>query len=241
MFKYESHLGADSPCRITQGVDLHDHDVPPSRVAWEAAAGQDWRQLQVAVGVTGGPGSEREGATVTVIDTDELAKRNARFADGGSFADLKLMPSGSLTVIGCVDPRVDPSDVFGLKPGEAAVIRNVGGRVTPTTLRTLEMLSKVVQARTGGPRPGDVHYAVLHHTDCGITDLTAFPELLADYFGVPAGDLDAKAVTDPVAAVRVDAEILKQRLPAGVFVSGLVYDVATGLIDVVVPPARVEA
>ncbi|MER5804149.1 carbonic anhydrase [Streptomyces mirabilis] len=172
-----------------------------------------------------------------MIDTDELAKRNAGFADGGSFANLKLMPSGSLTVIGCVDPRVDPSDVLGLRLGEAAVIRNVGGRVTPATLRTLEMLSKVVQARAGGPRPGDFHYAVLHHTDCGITDLAAFPELLADYFEVPAGDLDAKAVT----AVRVDVEILKQKLPAGVFVSGLVYDVATGLIDVVVPPARVEA
>ncbi|MFE2070575.1 carbonic anhydrase [Streptomyces sp. NPDC059467] len=176
-----------------------------------------------------------------MIDADELAERNAGFADGGSFAGLKLMPSGGLTVIGCVDPRVDPSDVLGLKLGEAAVIRNVGGRVTPETLRTLGMLAKVVQARTGGPRRGDVHYAVLHHTDCGITDLAAFPELLADYFEVPAGDLDAKAVTDPVAAVRVDVESLKQKLPAGVFVSGLVYDVATGLIDVVVPPARVEA
>ncbi|MFE2162873.1 carbonic anhydrase [Streptomyces lydicus] len=210
-------------------------------MAEEAAAIQDWRQLEVPVGVTGGPGSEQEGATGTVIDTNELAKRNAGFADGGSFADLRLMPSGSLTVISCVDPRVDPSDVLGLKLGEAAVIRNVGGRVTPATLRTLGMLSKVVQARTGGPGPGDNHYAVLHHTDCGITDLAAFPELLAEYFEVPAGDLDAKAVTDPVAAVRVDAEILKQKLRAGVFVSGLVYDVATGLIDVVVPPARVEA
>ncbi|WP_317441190.1 hypothetical protein [Streptomyces collinus] len=63
----------------------------------------------------------------------------------------------------------------------------------------------------------------------------------SNYFDVPATDLAAKAVTDPVAAVRVDVEILRQRLRAGVFVSGLVYDVATGLIDVVVPPARVEA
>jgi carbonic anhydrase len=176
-----------------------------------------------------------------VIDTDELAKRNAGFADGGSFADLKLMPSGGLTVFGCVDPRVDPSDVLGLKLGEAAVIRNVGGRVTPATLRTLEMLAKVVQARTGGPRQGSVHYAVLHHTDCGITDLAAFPELLADYFEVPIADLDAKAVGDPFAAVRIDVDVLKQTLPTGVFVSGLVYDVATGLIDVVVPPTRLGA
>jgi carbonic anhydrase len=176
-----------------------------------------------------------------VIDASELATRNARFADGGSFAELTLMPSGSLTVIGCVDPRVDPADVLGLELGEAAVIRNVGGRVTPAVLQTLGMLSKVVQTRTGGPGPNDNHYAVLHHTDCGITDLAAFPELLADYFEVPAGDLDAKEVTDPYAAVRVDVQILRGTLRAGVFVSGLVYDVATGLIEVVAPPARVEA
>jgi carbonic anhydrase len=208
-----------------------------------AAAVQDEGQPQAdAAAFTGGAGPEPEGVVVTVIDTNELAERNAGFADGGSFAGVGLMPSGGLTVIGCVDPRVDPSHVLGLGLGEAAVIRNVGGRIVPATLRTLGMLSKVVQARTGGGGPGDYHYAVLHHTDCGITDLDAYPELLAGYFEVAAaGELDAKAVMDPVAAVRVDVGILRRNLRAGVFVSGIVYDVATGRIEVVVPPARVEA
>lgn len=175
-----------------------------------------------------------------MIDTDELTRRNAGFADGGAYAGLGLPPSGSLQVIGCVDPRVDPSDVLGLELGEAAVIRNVGGRVTPAALRTLGMLSKVAQARAAGPGRRVIHYAVMHHTDCGINDLVAFPELLAEYFEVPAGELVGKAVTDPVAAVRGDVDILKQRMQAGAFVSGLVYDVATGLIDVVVPTAQVE-
>jgi carbonic anhydrase len=176
-----------------------------------------------------------------VIDADELAERNAGFAATGSFAGLRLVPGGGLTVIGCVDPRVDPSDVLGLELGEAAVIRNVGGRVTPATLRTLGMLAKVMQARTGGAGSGVTHYAVLHHTDCGITDLAAFPDLLAEYFEAPTSALGAKAVLDPVAAVRVDVEILRQNLRAGVSVSGLVYDVATGLVDVVVPPTPVQA
>ena len=67
----------------------------------------------------------------------------------------------------------------------------------------------------------------------------AFPDLPAEYFEVPAGDVAAKAVTDPAAAVRVDVEVLRGRVPAGVSVSGLVYDVATGPIEVVVPAARV--
>jgi carbonic anhydrase len=176
-----------------------------------------------------------------MIGTDELVRRNAEFAAMGSAAGLKLAPRGSLQVIGCVDPRVDPAHVLGLELGEAAMIRNVGGRVTPATLRTLVMLAKVVQANSDGRPRGDFHYVVLQHTGCGIRSLTAFPDLLAEYFEVAAGDLEAQAVTDPFAAVRVDVGILRQALPAGVFVSGLVYDVATGLIEIVVPPARVAA
>jgi carbonic anhydrase len=103
------------------------------------------------------------------------------------------------------------------------------------------MLAKVVQAHSDGPPPSDFHYVVLQHTGCGIKDLAPFPDLLAEYFEIPARDLAAKAVTDPAAAVRVDVELLRPALRAGVFVSGLVYDVATGLIETVVPPARVTA
>ncbi|MGH3247767.1 MAG: hypothetical protein ACRDOI_16420 [Trebonia sp.] len=49
-----------------------------------------------------------------MIDTDDLIRRNATFADGRSFADLTIRPGGNLRVIGCVDSRVDPSDVLGL-------------------------------------------------------------------------------------------------------------------------------
>lgn len=72
-------------------------------------------------------------------------------------------------------------------------------------------------------------------------DLAVFPEVLAEYFEIPVSDLDTKAATDPAASVRVDVDVLKRRLSAGVFVSGFVYDVATGLIKTVVPPARVES
>jgi carbonic anhydrase len=46
-------------------------------------------------------------------------------------------------------------------------------------------------------------------------------------------------VTDPYEAVAVDVAALKANpnLPGGFMVSGLVYDVAKGTIDTVVPPA----
>ena len=85
----------------------------------------------------------------------------------------------------------------------------------------------------------DFYLIVLHHTDCGITCLAGDSDMLTDYFEIPREELEAKAVPDPRAAVVVDVASLRATpaLPGEWLVSGLVYDVATGLIDIVVTPA----
>jgi carbonic anhydrase len=172
---------------------------------------------------------------MTTFDT--LLERNQEFAAHHFLKDLSMMPTLRAIIIGCVDPRVDPAHVFGLGPGEAIVIRNVGGRITPATLQTLGMLGEIAQ-REGGP-PAGFHLVVLHHTHCGIAHLDQHHDLLASYFGIGKESLLAKAITDPRAAVAVDVAALKAipALPLNWLVSGLVYDVATGLVEVVVPPA----
>jgi len=60
--------------------------------------------------------------------------------------------------------------------------------------------------------------------------------MLSAYFEVEHL-LAAQAVSDPRAAVALDVVALRaETRVAGVRVSGLVYDVATGLIDTVVKP-----
>jgi carbonic anhydrase len=77
----------------------------------------------------------------------------------------------------------------------------------------------------------------MHHTDCGMTDLAPYPELLAEYFEIPQGELASKSVSDPVGSVRMDVETILDNIHGINFlVSGLVYDVATGRVDVVVAP-----
>jgi carbonic anhydrase len=140
-------------------------------------------------------------------------------------------------IVGCVDPRVDPTLVLGVQQGESAVIRNVGGRVTPATLRTMTMLAKVGEANGGGHHAGDWNLVLLHHTDCGMTDLARHTELLAEYFEIPSDRLGEKAVSDPYVSVQVDVDVILRHLRGARFlVSGLVYDVSTGLVEVVVPP-----
>ena len=164
------------------------------------------------------------------ISSGELVRRNAAFAATGAFADLAFPTSETLQVLGCVDSRVDPGDVLGLELGEGVVMRNIGCRITPAALRSWALLGRLSQ----GQPPGG-HLVILHHTDCGITRLAAYPDQLAAFFEIPAEELEAKAVADPYAAVRIDAALARQALPPGRLVSGLVYDVATGLIQIVDP------
>ena len=166
-----------------------------------------------------------------IISSDDLVRRNAAFAATGAFAGLPFPTSDTLQVLGCVDSRVDPGDVLGLELGEGVVMRNIGGRITPATLRSWALLGRLGQGQP--PRSG--HLVILHHTDCGITRLTDYPEQLAAFFEIPADELESKAVADPYAAVRVDTAIARHTLPPNRLVSGLVYDVATGLIEIVDP------
>ena len=142
-------------------------------------------------------------------------------------------------IIACVDPRVDPRDILGFTPPEAVVIRNIGGRVTPAVFETMGLLDRVAQVEGEVPGAGEaVNLIVLHHTDCGSMRLAASPDLLATYFGIDPAEVPAKAVTDPRTAVAVDVATLKSAsfLPATWIVSGLVYDLHTGALDVVVRP-----
>src|SRR5258705_11890164 len=165
------------------------------------------------------------------ISTPELVQRNATFAVGEAFKVLPFPTNPPLRVIGCVDSRVDPSDVLGLKLREAVVMRNIGGRVSPEALRSWALLGRLGARQSAS----EGHLAILHHTDCGIRRLHSYPEQLAAFFEIPEADLGSKAVEDPYASVKIDVDMARHRLPPDLLISGLVYDVDTGLIEVVVP------
>jgi carbonic anhydrase len=162
----------------------------------------------------------------------KLIQGNAGFSTHRFASGLKIIPSLKIFVIGCVDPRVDPSHILGLDLGEAAMIRNIGGRVTPSVLDELVLLRKLTQAASGDFDQGWT-FVVLQHTDCGILRMQGERARLATFFGVDEGSLGAKSVADPYAAVQVDVAALRSAdgLPDGMHCVGMVYDVNTGLIE----------
>ena len=168
---------------------------------------------------------------------DELLRRNRKFADQHDVAGLTMMPTARTIIVGCVDPRVDPAVVLGVELGEAVVIRNIGGRITPTTTRTLALLATI--ARSGGTQPGaGWELLVIHHTDCGITRLLDYPDALAAELGTSPEALDRESITDPRASLTVDLAALRANplLPSGLIVSGLLYHTDTGRLETLAAP-----
>jgi carbonic anhydrase len=176
---------------------------------------------------------------------DSFLQRNKEFAvqqsaEGTLMPFLpRAMPKVKAIIIGCADMRVDPAHILGTKPGEAVVLRNIGGRITPGLLEQMGLLGRIGQVAGEIPGGGgEFHLIVLQHTDCGITRLAGDPAMLAHYFQIPESDVSAKAVLDPRAAITMDVAALRAipALPGAWLISGLMYDVATGLVEIVVPP-----
>ena len=181
---------------------------------------------------------------------DKMLQRNKAFAAEQSAAGTlmpslsKALPNVKAIIVTCADMRVDPAYILGIEPGDAVVIRNIGGRVTPGLLEELGLLGRIGQVAGEIPGGGgEFHIIVMHHTDCGTTQLLGDPALLAHYFQITENQLATKAVKDPRAAVAVDVALLRAvpALPAQWLISGLVYDVATGLVEVVVAAAPLRA
>jgi carbonic anhydrase len=181
---------------------------------------------------------------------NSFLQRNKDFAAQQSAAGTlmpslpRALPNVKAIVIGCADMRVDPADILGIKPGEAVVIRNIGGRITPGLLEQLGLLGRIGQVAGEIPGGGgEFHLIVLQHTDCGITRLAGDPAMLARYFQIQEGEVKKKTVTDPRAAVTADVALLRAipAVPSAWLISGLVYDVATGLVEIVEPPALIRA
>ena len=136
---------------------------------------------------------------------DSMLKRNKDFAAQQSAAGAlmpslpRALPDVKAIIVGCADMRVDPAHVLGIKPGEAAVIRNIGGRIIPGLLEQLGLLGRIGEvAREIPGGGGEFHIIVLQHTDCGITRLTGDPAMLTRYFQIQQGELKNKKVTDPL-------------------------------------------
>jgi carbonic anhydrase len=178
-----------------------------------------------------------------MTDLDQLLDRNKHFATTQAHQALPISPRRGVCVITCLDPRTDPADLLELELGDAAVIRNAGGRVTQAVIDDLAFISYLSETilKPEGPM---FEVAVIHHTKCG-TSFLANADFRRNFAAHVDGDeaaLATEAVTDPVQTVRHDVELLRSSavLSPKIRVSGHVYDVDTGVVTTIMPGSLIR-
>jgi carbonic anhydrase len=174
---------------------------------------------------------------MTPANIDPALERNRTFAAADSQEGATVFPSLRLFVVTCLDPRVDPAHFLGLGLGDAMVVRNVGGLVTREVINDVAYIGLMAESMLpDGPL---FEVAVIHHTQCGSGALAddTFRARYAERIGVEESTLREHAVLDPAATVTRDVERLRSApaISPRISVSGHVYDVATGLVETVLP------
>jgi carbonic anhydrase len=169
-----------------------------------------------------------------------LLERNRVFASDPDAREgmprLPFIPNQNLYIVTCIDPRVDPAQILGVRLGEAIVQRDIGGRITPALIRDIAYIGYLVD--TKAPEGPYFEVAVIHHTDCGST-LLADDELrhgFAERIRTDERALADTPVLDPARTVQTDVNrvLWAEEIPQSVRVSGHVYDVHTGLMTTIV-------
>ncbi|MDT4989102.1 MAG: carbonic anhydrase [Micromonosporaceae bacterium] len=154
--------------------------------------------------------------------TDELLANAARYASTFDQGGLPLPPARGIAVLACMDARLNPYGLLGLREGDAHVIRNAGGVVTSDGLRSLAISQRLL---------GTTEIILIHHTDCGMLTFTddAFKTGIEAETGIKPS-WAAEAFSDLDADVRqsIGRILADPFIPHKESVRGFVYDVRTG-------------
>jgi carbonic anhydrase len=161
-----------------------------------------------------------------VPDFNDLLAANEAFAADFTLGGFDGVAHAGVAIVTCMDSRIDPLRMVGLRHGDAKIFRNPGGRVTPQALEALVL---------GVHLLGVERILVVPHTRCAMA--SASEQELRERVGASAG-MDASwqsfnVVEDQAAALHDDVQKVRAHplIPDTVLVGGFLYDVDTGRLD----------
>lgn len=157
---------------------------------------------------------------------DDLLEANRAFADAFSLKGFDGIAKAGVAVVTCMDSRIDPLGMLGLKPGDAKIFRNPGGRVNEPALEALVLAVHLLNVN---------RIVVIPHTKCAMAAQTE-DELHArinELTGTDSTWQRFHVVDDQRKALRTDLMKVRSHPLIGerAEVGGFIYDVDTGLLN----------
>ena len=156
---------------------------------------------------------------------DDLLEANRRYAEDHEGGFDGIARAGVLMVT-CMDSRIDPLAMIGLKEGDAKILRNPGGRVTDQVLVAIVLGVSLLQVK---------RVLVIEHTRCAMASSTEeqVKDRVAEFTGTDASWMSIGVIEDQQATVRADVHKVKSHplVPDSIEVGGFIYDVDSGLLQ----------
>jgi carbonic anhydrase len=143
------------------------------------------------------------------------------FEDGG----FDGIARAGVAIVTCMDSRIEPLALLGLRLGDAKIFRNPGGRVTPQALEALVL---------GVHLLGVSRILVVPHTRCAMASATEdeLHRRVGESAGMDASWQPFHVVPDQLAALADDVHQVRTHplIADRAAVGGFLYDVDTGLL-----------
>jgi carbonic anhydrase len=155
----------------------------------------------------------------------DLTDANAEYTKTFKYSELTGVAQKGLAIVTCMDSRINPLSVVGMRSGDAKILRNAGARVTEDVLRTLVLATYLL---------GVKRILVMPHTQCRMAENTEeeIHSQIDAEFGVNTSSLEFNTTNDQLGALAKDVNRIRSYplLNQGVSVGGAIYDVKTGAI-----------
>lgn len=157
---------------------------------------------------------------------DDLLAANRFHQASFKNRELRGEAARGLAIVTCIDSRIDPLGMVGLKPGDAKIIRNAGARITEDVLRSLVLAANFLKV---------TRVCVVQHTDCALagTSDAEFNEGIRANTGADPSGWRFLSMEDQVAALRDDLAAIRScpLLPAALELGAFILDVRTGGLE----------
>lgn len=154
--------------------------------------------------------------------TDDLLRNAEAYAASFDKGDLPMPPGRKITIVACMDARLNPYGLLGLQEGDAHVIRNAGGVITDDEIRSLAISQRLL---------GTEEIVLIHHTDCGMLTFTddEFKRSIQEELGIKP-EWAAESFPDVDEDVRQSLARVNASpfIPKKESVRGFVYEVENG-------------
>ena len=156
----------------------------------------------------------------------DLLAANSEYSQTFKYSELTGRAQKGLAIVTCMDSRINPLSVVGMRSGDAKILRNAGARVTEDVLRTLVLATYLL---------GVDRILIMPHTDCRMAQGSEaeIHALIDGQYGVDTRSLVFKTTNDQLGALATDVTRVRSYplLRDGVTVGGAIYDVKSGTIE----------